>query len=156
SHRPLNARGDPISPDPDASPASDRKWMPRMRSPPAAERVVYDRQPDYAWRRNPLAGMFDTMRPATLFSHRRYFGLDPVQLRNGARRLLARAGGQQPIEALTVGRSTLMREFGINPIAVRAFASELVQHGLLELHSSESGDRLYRATGQLEQIASAE
>ncbi len=96
------------------------------------------------------------MRPATLFSHRRYFGLDPVQLRNGARRLLARAAGQQPVEALTIGRSTLMREFGINPIAVRAFASELVQHGLLELHSAESGDRLYRATGQLEQIASAE
>jgi len=93
--------------------------------------------------------------PATLFSHRRYFGLDPVQLRNGARRLLAR-GGRQPVDTLTVGRSTLMREFGVNPIAVRAFASELVQSGLLELHTSESGDRQYRATGQLEQIASAE
>lgn len=96
------------------------------------------------------------MRPATLFSNRRYFGLDPVQLRNGARRLMARAGRQQPTEALSVGRSTLMREFGVNPIAVRAFASELVQSGLLELNMSENGERLYRATGQLEQIAAAE
>lgn len=96
------------------------------------------------------------MRPTTLFSHRRYFGLDPVQLRNGARRLMARAGRQPPAESLSVGRSTLMREFGVNPIAVRAFASELVQCGLLELKPSESGERQYRATGQLEQIASAE
>jgi hypothetical protein len=96
------------------------------------------------------------MRPATLFSHRRYFGLDPAKLREGARRLIARAGRQKPVEALTVGRSTLMREFGVNPIAVRAFASDLVQNGLLELHTSSSGDRLYRTTGQLEHIASAE
>jgi len=96
------------------------------------------------------------MPPATLFSHRRYFGLDPVQLRNGARRLMARAGREQSVEALSVGRSTLMREFGVNPIAVRAFASELVQSGLLELSVSEDGERQYRATGQLEQIAAAE
>jgi hypothetical protein len=91
-----------------------------------------------------------------LFSHRRYFGLDPVKLREGARRLMARAGREPPVEALSVGRSTLMREFGVNPIAVRAFASELVQSGLLELSVSEDGERQYRATGQLEQIAAAE
>lgn len=96
------------------------------------------------------------MRSATLFSHRRYFGLDPVSLRNGARRLMARAGKQPPVAAVTVGRSTLMREFGVNPIAVRAFASDLVQGGLLELCTSENGDRQYRTTGQLEQIAAAE
>jgi hypothetical protein len=96
------------------------------------------------------------MRPATLFSHRRYFGLDPVKLREGARRLMARAGRQRPVEALVVGRSTLMREFGVNPIHVRAFASELVQNGLLEIHTTSSGDRHYRATGQLEDVAAAE
>ncbi len=96
------------------------------------------------------------MPPPTLFSHRRYFGLDPAKLREGARRLMARAGRQPPVEALSVGRSTLMREFGVNPIAVRAFASELVQSGLLELSVSEDGERQYRATGQLEQIAAAE
>jgi hypothetical protein len=96
------------------------------------------------------------MRRTTLFSHQRYFGLDPVKLRDGARRLMARAGRQQPVAALSVGRSTLMREFGVNPIAVRAFASDLVQHGLLELNTSVNGSRHYRATGQLEHIAAAE
>jgi hypothetical protein len=71
------------------------------------------------------------MKSRTLIAGRRYFGLDPVQFRNAAGRVLTRIVGLPPERAHVRG-AHLKQDFALDAREGDALLDELVQNGLIK------------------------
>jgi ribosomal silencing factor RsfS len=81
-----------------------------------------------------------------------YFGVDAVQLRNAAERVLARLHGQPP-ERRIVGLDTLARDFQLSVRESLPVVDQMVQAGLLARLQADSDD--YAITDKFQQYAQA-
>jgi hypothetical protein len=81
-----------------------------------------------------------------------YFGVDAMQLRNAAERVLMRVQGQPP-ERATVGLDTLAQDFRLGARESLAMVDQMVQKGLLEKRSSASAE--YAITDKFRKYAQA-
>ena len=92
------------------------------------------------------------MRPRTLISHYRYFGMDPVALRHAAERVLLRVAGLPP-ERARVSAQRLRDDFGLDTAGGDALLHQFVDGGLLEPSAGRAGD--YCLTERFAEFASA-
>ena len=72
------------------------------------------------------------MKDLTLVAHRRYFGLDPVHLRNSAHRLLTRIVGL-PHERARLRPDHVKQDFAVDTVMTDRLVQEFVSQGLLRL-----------------------
>jgi hypothetical protein len=93
-----------------------------------------------------------TKLPRTLVTHRRYFGLDPLRLREASGRVIARVVGLPP-ERANVSAADLRRDLGVDTEVGRTVVEEMVAEGLLAPRP-EAPD-CYRVTGRLAELAAA-
>ena len=70
-----------------------------------------------------------------------YFGVDAMQLRNAAERVLLRVRGQPP-ERSAVGLDTLAADFRLNPRDSLSMVEQMVHGGLLQKRNAQSTDYL--------------
>jgi hypothetical protein len=92
------------------------------------------------------------MKPVTLVAHRRYFGLDPVHLRNSASRLLTRVVGLPPGRA-RLRHEHLKHDFALDTVAGEALVEQFVAQGVLR-RAGDDADTL-EPTGRLRALAAA-
>lgn len=90
------------------------------------------------------------MKDLTLVSHRRYFGLPAVHLRNSAHRLLTRLVGLPP-ERLRLKPEHVKQDFAIDTVEGDRLVHAFVEQGLLR--PRPAGD--YAPTGRLRALANA-
>jgi hypothetical protein len=81
-----------------------------------------------------------------------YFGVDAMQWRNSAERVLRRVHGQPP-ERATVGLDTLAQDFRLSTRESLAMVDQMVLKGLLEKRSPNSAD--YAITDKFRKYAQA-
>jgi hypothetical protein len=79
------------------------------------------------------------MKTRTLIAHHRYFGVDAVQLRTAAGRVLTRVVGMPPSRA-RVRADHLKRDFAVDTVEGDALLHELVDGGLLRPDADAPGD----------------
>ena len=92
------------------------------------------------------------MKVRTLITQRLYFGLDPLNLRAGTGRVLARVVGLPP-ERARVNLRNLFQDFGVDAAHGQALIDELVAEGLLEPPDELQAD--YGLTGRFCEFAAA-
>jgi len=92
------------------------------------------------------------MKPRTLVTKRLYFGVDPVRLREGSGRVLARFHGLAPSRA-SVSADELRRDFGLDTVDARTTVEAMVAEGLLRPRTSAPAE--YRVTGRFVEFANA-
>jgi hypothetical protein len=92
------------------------------------------------------------MRERTLVTERRYFGMDPLDLRAAANRVLARVVGLPP-ELVRVSARNLRQDFAMNTVEGEALVEGFVAEGLLEPRTERHGD--YRLTERFLEFATA-
>jgi len=92
------------------------------------------------------------MKTMTLVAKHLYFGLDPLQLRDAANRVLSRLP-QKAAASPTVEIEALVEEFRLTPTASRAIVEEMVQGGVLT-KLAPSGST-YAITPRFREIARA-
>ena len=81
------------------------------------------------------------MKPRTLVTDRRYFGLDAVSLRAAAGRVAARVAGLSPERARVRG-AFLRQDFGLDTVEGRALLDDLCADGLLVRPAGPTSDFL--------------
>lgn len=92
------------------------------------------------------------MKTRTLIAHHRYFGVDAVQLRTAAGRVLTRVVGLPPGRA-RVRADHLKRDFAVDTVEGDALLHELVGGGLLRPDADAPGD--FELTDRFREIAAA-
>jgi len=92
------------------------------------------------------------MKTRTLIAHQRYFGVDAVQLRTAAGRVLTRVVGLPPGRA-RVRADHLKRDFAVDTVEGDALLHELVDGGLLRPDARAPGD--FELTDRFREIAAA-
>jgi hypothetical protein len=92
------------------------------------------------------------MKNRTLVTHRRYFGVDALALRESAGRVARRVVGLPPERARVSGRQ-LRHDFGVNTVEGQALVSRLVAGGLVKPHPERLGD--FQVTARLVEFAAA-
>ena len=92
------------------------------------------------------------MKARTLITQRQYFGLDALNLRLAAARVLARVVGLAP-ERARVSVRNLRQDFAVNTVEGQALFEELVAEGLLVPRAAQHGD--YRLTERFLEFATA-
>jgi hypothetical protein len=92
------------------------------------------------------------MKIRTLVTHRRYFGVDALALRESAGRVARRVVGLPPERARVSGRQ-LKRDFGVDTVEGEALVSRLVAGGLVKPHPEREGD--FQVTQRLVEFAAA-
>ena len=92
------------------------------------------------------------MKTRTLIAHQRYFGVDAVQLRTAAGRVLTRVVGL-PAARARVRADHLKRDFAVDTVEGDALLHELVDGGLLRPDASAPGD--FELTDRFREIAAA-
>ncbi len=92
------------------------------------------------------------MKPRTLVAHQRYYGLEPVRLREAAGRVLSRIVGL-PAGRAHVRGEHLRQDFAVNTVDGTALLTQLVDGGLLRPHAGQPDD--YELTDQFRAIAAA-
>jgi hypothetical protein len=92
------------------------------------------------------------MKPRTLIAHHRYFGVDAVQLRTAAGRVLTRVVGLPPSRA-RVRADHLKHDFAVDTVEGDALLHELVDGGLLRPHAEQPGD--FEVTDRFREFAVA-
>ena len=90
------------------------------------------------------------MKARTLITQRQYFGLDALNLRLAAARVLARVVGLAP-ERARVSVRNLRQDFAVNTVEGQALFEELVAEGLLVPRAAQHGD--YRLTERFLEFA---
>jgi hypothetical protein len=94
----------------------------------------------------------ETMNGLQLVTRHLYFGINPVQLRSAAERVLNRLHGQPP-ERTTVALDVLAHDFHLNPHESLAMVEEMVRSGLLERPQPDSDQ--FAITDKFRQYAHA-
>lgn len=94
----------------------------------------------------------DAMKQRTLVTHRRYFGVEALALREASGRVLARMVGL-PLARSRVSGRQLRQDFNVTTIAGDALVDRLVQGGLLRPHPERQDD--FQATPRMVEFASA-
>jgi hypothetical protein len=92
------------------------------------------------------------MKPLTLVTHRKYFGMNPLLLRAATDRVLARVAGLPP-ERAQVNARCLRQDFGADTVLGEQLVAGFVAEGLLEPHANASDD--YRLTERFFEFACA-
>jgi hypothetical protein len=92
------------------------------------------------------------MKTRTLVAHQRYYGLDAMQLRTAAGRVLTRVVGLPPGRA-RVRADHLRQDFAVNTVEGTALLHQLVDDGLLKAHASAPND--FEVTDAFREVASA-
>jgi len=92
------------------------------------------------------------MKTRTLVAHHRYYGLEAVQLRTAAGRVLSRVVGLPPDRA-RVREDHLRHDFAVNTVDGTELLHKLVDEGLLRRHAAASTD--YVVTDAFRAIAAA-
>jgi len=92
------------------------------------------------------------MKTRTLVAHQRYYGLDAVQLRTAAGRVLTRVVGLPPARA-RVRADHVRQDFAVNTVDGTALLHQLVDDGLLKRHATEPND--YEVTDAFREVAAA-
>ena len=92
------------------------------------------------------------MKSRTLIAHHRYFGVDAVQLRTAAGRVLTRVVGQPPGRA-RVRADHVKQDFAVDTVGGEALLHELVDGGLLRPAAEAPGD--FELTDRLREFAAA-
>lgn len=92
------------------------------------------------------------MRERTLVTQRRYFGMDPLDLRAAATRVLTRVVGLPP-ELARVSARNLRQDFALNTVEGEALVEGFIADGLLEPRTEHHGD--YRLTERFLEFATA-
>jgi hypothetical protein len=92
------------------------------------------------------------MKTRTLIAHQRYFGVDALQLRTAAGRVLTRVVGLPPARA-RVRADHLKRDFAVDTVEGEALLGELVDGGLLRPDADAPGD--FEVTDRFREIAAA-
>src|SRR5437867_608515 len=92
------------------------------------------------------------MKARTLVTQRQYFGLDALNLRLAAARVVARVVGLAP-ERARVSVRNLRQDFAVNTVEGQALFDELVAEGLLVPRAAQQGD--YRLTERFLEFATA-
>jgi hypothetical protein len=92
------------------------------------------------------------VKTRTLVAHQRYYGLDPVQLRTAAGRVITRVVGLSPTRA-RVRADHVRQDFAMNTVEGTALVHRLVDDGLLKPHATQPGD--YELTDAFREVAAA-
>ena len=92
------------------------------------------------------------MKSFQLVTRHLYFGINPVQLRSAAERVLTRVVGQPP-ERATVALDVLAHDFQLSPRESLSMVEEMVRSGLLERKQANSDQ--YTITDKFRQYAYA-
>lgn len=92
------------------------------------------------------------MKPLTLVTHRKYFGMNPLYLRAATDRVLARVAGLPP-ERAQVSARCLRQDFGADTEVGQQLVEGLVSEGLLEPRAEAPED--YRLTERFYEFACA-
>jgi hypothetical protein len=92
------------------------------------------------------------MRERTLVTQRLYFGMDALELRAAATRVLARVVGLPP-ELVRVSARNIRQDFAVNTVEGEALVEGFVAEGLLEPRTERHGD--YRLTERFLEFATA-
>lgn len=92
------------------------------------------------------------MKSMTLVARNRYFGMDPLTLRDAANRVLARLPEDTTIRGI-VRLDALVEDFRLTAAASREVVSQLVADGVLTPLTERGAD--YAVTTRLREIASA-
>jgi len=92
------------------------------------------------------------MKSRTLIAHHRYFGVDAVQLRTAAGRVLTRVVGMPPARA-RVRAEHLKQDFAVDTVEGDALLHELVDGGLLRPDDDHPG--AFEPTDRLREFAAA-
>ena len=92
------------------------------------------------------------MKTMTLVAKHQYFGLDPLRLRDGAERVLARVSGGDATPA-RVGLDALAEGLELDPRAGRAVVDRMVADGMLEPVAVDASE--YTLTDRFRAIAQA-
>jgi hypothetical protein len=79
------------------------------------------------------------MKPRTLITHRLYFGMDALKLRQGSGRVATRIVGLPP-ERARVSARHLWQDFGVDSSEGRALVEVFVAHGLLQAQGERKDD----------------
>jgi hypothetical protein len=93
------------------------------------------------------------MKTMTLVARHLYFGMDPLQLRDAANRILSRVPGDTSVSA-SVKLDALIEDFHLTPAASKAIIAEMVQSGVLT-QLPPSGGQAYGITARFREIARA-
>jgi hypothetical protein len=91
-------------------------------------------------------------KPRTLVTRRLYFGLDPLRLREGSGRVVARVVGLPP-ERANVSAEDLRRDLGVDTEFGRVVVDEMVAEGLLRPRANTSDQ--YCLTARFAELAGA-
>ncbi len=92
------------------------------------------------------------MKPLTLVTHRKYFGMDPLYLRAATDRILARVAGLPP-ERAQVSARCLRQDLGADTVLGKRLIAAFVAQGLLEPRIEAPED--YRLTERFYEFAYA-
>src|SRR6266567_2993623 len=92
------------------------------------------------------------MKPLTLVTHRKYFGMDPLYLRAATDRVLARVAGLPPGRA-QINARCLRKDFGTDTVMGQKLVAGFVAEGLLEPRTDAPED--YRLTERFYEFAYA-
>jgi hypothetical protein len=92
------------------------------------------------------------MKSRTLIAHHRYFGVDAMQLRTAAGRVLTRVVGLPPARA-RVRADHLKHDFAVDTVEGDALLHELVDGGLLRPAAQAPGD--FEVTDRFREFATA-
>src|ERR1700676_4939249 len=92
------------------------------------------------------------MKPLTLVTHRKYFGMNPLYLRAATDRVLARVAGLPPDRAQVNGRC-LRQDFGTDTTMGQQLVAGFVAEGLLVPRADAPDD--YRLTERFFEFACA-
>lgn len=98
------------------------------------------------------AGGSRLVKSRTLIAHHRYFGVEAVQLRTAAGRVLTRVVGMPPARA-RVRADHLRQDFAVDTVEGDALLHELVDGGLLRPDADHPGD--FEPTDRLREFAAA-
>ena len=93
------------------------------------------------------------MKAMTLVSRHLYFGMDPLQLRDAANRVLSRVPEDTSISS-SVKLDALIEDLHLTPTASKAIIAEMVQSGVLTQLSPSVGEG-YGITPRFREIARA-
>jgi hypothetical protein len=92
------------------------------------------------------------MKTRTLISNELYFGLEPLHLRQGTERTLARVSGLPP-DHVRVNAQSLREDFRLNKASTDALIHALVAGGLLQAEPASDGN--YQLTERFHEFAQA-
>src|SRR6266567_3469853 len=92
------------------------------------------------------------MKPLTLVTHRKYFGMDPLYLRAATDRVLARVAGLPPGRA-QINARCLRKDFGTDTVMGQKLIAGFVAEGLLKPRPEAPED--YRLTERFYEFAYA-